>query len=155
MTSDGRASPLGRTLTRQPSPSLATDCLATVTRPRNSVWTGLCVRVAICGTNNAIEARAQSDELLAAGDVDAIAAMSDELAFGALESLHEHTKRVPEDVALSGWDDGHRAVANDITSIAQSMRDQGAACARAALTGELSEFQDAWQIVRRGSTHPI
>jgi len=116
-------------------------------------WSG--VRVAICATNNALEARAQTDELLAIADVDAIAAMSDELAFGALESLHEHAKRVPDDVALSGWDDGHRAVANDVTSVAQSMRDQGSACARAALTGERREFHDAWRIVRRGSTHPI
>ncbi len=111
------------------------------------------VRVASCATNSAVEAKAQADQLLRGGAVDAIAAMSDELASGVLRSLRELGSQVPDDVAVSGWDDS-RAADDDITSVAQSMRDQGAACARAALTGERRDFHDAWHVVHRGSTRP-
>ncbi len=112
------------------------------------------VRIAICASNSAVEAEARTDQLLSDGAVDAIAAMSDELASGALRSLRDQTMRVPDDVAVSGWDDAHAAVENDLTSVAQSMRDQGAACARAVLTGEQRDFQGAWQVIHRKSTRP-
>ena len=115
-------------------------------------WSG--VRVAICATNSAVEAKTQTDQLVSGGAVDAIAAMGDELAMGVLRSLHDQRMRVPDDVAVSGWDDAQAAQENDITSVAQSMRDQGAACARAALTGEQRDFHDAWRVVRRRSTRP-
>lgn len=113
-------------------------------------WPG--VRVAICATSSAVEAKAKTDQLVRGGAVDAIAAMGDELAVGVLRSLHEQRMRVPDDVAVSGWDDAQAAGLHDITTVAQSMRDQGAGCARAALTGERADFHDAWQIVHRGST---
>jgi DNA-binding LacI/PurR family transcriptional regulator len=110
------------------------------------------VRVAICSVNSAAEARARTDELLEGGAVDAVAAMGDTLAVGALGALGDHGMRVPEQVALSGWDDATTAADHDLTTVAQSLRDQGAACARAVLTGERRDFADAWRIVRRGST---
>lgn len=110
------------------------------------------VRVATCATNDAGEATTQTNRLLRGEPVDAIAAMSDELARGALTSLYEKGVRVPEDVAVSGWDDAHAARENDLTSVAQSLRDQGAACARAALDEEPRDFSDDWRVVTRGST---
>ncbi len=116
-------------------------------------WAG--VRVATCATNGAIGAKTQTDRLVSTEAVDAIAAMSDELACGALRSLHDKAIRVPEDVAVSGWDDAHAALENDITSVAQSMRDQGAACAHAVLKEEPRDFHDAWRVVYRRSTLPV
>ena len=110
------------------------------------------VRVAICSVNSASEARARADELLDGGAVDAVAAMGDELAVGALGALHARGMRVPDQVAISGWDDARTAADHDLTTVAQSLRDQGAACARAVLTGERRDFADSWRIVRRGST---
>lgn len=115
-------------------------------------WSG--VRVAICGTNSAVEAKAQTAHLLRGGAVDAIAAMSDELASGVVSSLREHGMRIPDDVAVSGWDDAPAAGRHDLTTVAQSMREQGAACARAVLTGERGDFHDAWRVVQRASTRP-
>lgn len=113
-------------------------------------WAG--VRIAICAANSAAEAKTQTHELVSGGDVDAIAAMSDELASGVLRSLHEQRMTVPDEVAVSGWDDAQAALDNNITSVAQSMRDQGAACARAVLTGQRRDFQDAWRVIHRSST---
>jgi len=48
---------------------------------------------------------AATDELLASGvEFDAIFALNDELALGALRSLHVAGRRVPEDVAVVGFD---------------------------------------------------
>jgi hypothetical protein len=38
------------------------------------------------------------------------------------------------------------------TTVAQSLRAQGAACALAALGGPVADHRDAWQLVRRAST---
>lgn len=115
-------------------------------------WTG--VRVAICATNSAVEARNLTDRLLEGGAVDAVAAMGDELAVGVLGSVHGRGLQVPDDVAVSGCDDARAALENDLTTVAQSMREQGAGCARAALTGERRDYRDAWRVVHRGSTRP-
>lgn len=110
------------------------------------------VRVATCTTNSAVEARTQADRLLDGGPMDAVAAMSDEVARGVLLSLRDHGLRVPDDVAVTGWDDTRVARERGLTSVAQSLRDQGAACAQAALAGEPADFLDAWEVVRRTST---
>lgn len=115
-------------------------------------WSG--VGVALCATNSTVEAESLTDQLVSDGAVDAIAAMSDELARGVRRSLIGHGLAVPDDVAISGWDDAQVAWDNDITTVAQSLREQGRACARAALTGERRNFLDAWHLVHRGSTRP-
>ncbi|UMG93336.1 LacI family DNA-binding transcriptional regulator [Nocardioides sp. TF02-7] len=63
------------------------------------------VRVATCTTNSAVEAHAQAGRLLEEGPVDAVAAMSDQLALGVLGALADRGRAVPGDVAVSGWDD--------------------------------------------------
>jgi DNA-binding LacI/PurR family transcriptional regulator len=78
-----------------------------------------------------------------AGPIDAVAAMSDELALGALRAGLG-------DVPVTGWDDGDAAEAAGLTTIAQSLHDQGARCARLAL-GEPPAGEDlGWRLVRRG-----
>ena len=112
------------------------------------------VLVAVCSTNDAREARTMTTDLISqARPPDAIAAMSDELAAGALRALDAAGRHVPAEVALTGWDDADAARTLGITTVAQSMREQGAACARQVLTGSDTDFSDQWQIIERASTH--
>jgi DNA-binding LacI/PurR family transcriptional regulator len=87
----------------------------------------------------------------------ALLAMSDELGLGALAAARELDLRVPEDVSVVGWDDVPSA--RELTTIAQSLHDQGRTCARllvAATEGEIAgdvHFAP-WRLVTRGSTGP-
>ncbi|MGC4807373.1 substrate-binding domain-containing protein [Micromonospora sp. DT233] len=85
---------------------------------------------------------------------DALATMSDALAAGALRALADAGLRVPADVAVTGWDDAAVARPLNLTTVAQSMRDQGAACAHQVLTGSRADFTDQWRVVERASTRP-
>jgi DNA-binding LacI/PurR family transcriptional regulator len=114
------------------------------------------VRVAVCSINSAREAEALAAELLTGPDAcDAIAAMGDELALGTLRTAARLGFAVPGDVTVSGWDDTDAAAPAGLTTVAQSLRDQGARCARIALGHLTSTDRDAevaWHLVRRAST---
>jgi DNA-binding LacI/PurR family transcriptional regulator len=104
------------------------------------------VPVAVCRTNDDGEARTMMRQLFAsAPDLDAVAAMSDLLALGAL-------REAARPLRVSGWDDSAIAGEHDLTTVAQSLRDQGAACATAALGEPAPDHRDAWRLVRRAST---
>jgi DNA-binding LacI/PurR family transcriptional regulator len=53
---------------------------------------------------------------------------------------------------VTGFDDVPLAAELGLTTVAQSLRDQGAACARAALGDEVSAHTASWSVIRRGST---
>jgi DNA-binding LacI/PurR family transcriptional regulator len=127
------------------------------------------VTVAVCHRNEPAEAERITATLLTGGSVtteapgrageaggppDAIAAMSDEQAVGVLRAVRAAGLAVPSDVAVTGWDDGPAATAHDLTTVAQSLRDQGAACARAVLNGQSrpATLSAPWSVIRRGST---
>jgi DNA-binding LacI/PurR family transcriptional regulator len=104
------------------------------------------VPVGVCRTNDLGEARSTMQDLLARDpSIDAIAAMSDPLALGARMESNDSLR-------LSGWDDSDISRQHGITSVAQSMREQGVACAVTALGGVASNYRDNWQLVRRAST---
>jgi DNA-binding LacI/PurR family transcriptional regulator len=104
------------------------------------------VPVAVCRTNDAGEAETFMGQLLAvAPDVDAIAAMSDQLALGVVRGASGRLR-------VSGWDDSDVARDQEFTTVAQSLREQGAACAAAALGDPVVDHRDAWRLVRRAST---
>jgi DNA-binding LacI/PurR family transcriptional regulator len=104
------------------------------------------VPVGVCRTNAVDEARAVTRRLLAsAPDLDAVAAMGDKLALGAL-------REAPGRLRISGWDDSDVAREHDLTTVAQSLREQGAACAAAALGDPAPDHRAAWRVVRRAST---
>jgi DNA-binding LacI/PurR family transcriptional regulator len=106
------------------------------------------VPVGVCRTNDEAEARAVMRQLLeVAPDLDAVAAMSDVLAMGA-------RRETSASLRVSGWDDSDVAREHQLTTVAQSMREQGASCATAALDGPAADHEDAWQLVRRRSTEP-
>jgi hypothetical protein len=84
---------------------------------------------------------------------DAVAAMSDEQAAGVIRAARAAGLRVPDDVAVTGWDDA--AIASDlgISTVAQSLRDQGAECARVVLGEESTTGEAApWSLAIRSST---
>jgi DNA-binding LacI/PurR family transcriptional regulator len=111
------------------------------------------VTVAVCARNDAAEAERMAATLLASAEPpDAIAAMSDQQAAGVVRAARRAVRAVPDDVAVTGWDDAEVAARLGLTTIAQSLRGQGAACARAALGLDPISPTAAWSVVRRGST---
>jgi DNA-binding LacI/PurR family transcriptional regulator len=106
------------------------------------------VQVAVCARNSSVEAEDTALALLSAPDPpDAVAAMSDELAVGVLRAA----ARLGLSLAVTGWDDSDAAASAGLTTIAQSLRDQGTRCARLAL-GEPAAGEVEWSLVRRSST---
>ena len=134
-------------VTRRRLAGLRDACAAT-----GGEWARVPVRV--CSRNSAAEGEAAAAELLRRPDPpDAIAAMSDEFALGALRAAARAGVAVPDALALTGWDDTAAAAPAGLTTVAQSLHDQGAWCARLALGGEATGVHEAsWRIVRRAST---
>jgi LacI family repressor for deo operon, udp, cdd, tsx, nupC, and nupG len=101
-------------------------------------------------------------ELLDAGPPDALVCFSDELAAGALRALHEHSLRVPEDVAVAGFDDTQAATF--LTPSLTSVRQDRPEIARAALellvarmggdTRAPRDVRISWELVVRESSAP-
>jgi DNA-binding LacI/PurR family transcriptional regulator len=109
--------------------------------------------VAVCARNDAYEAERITATLLASPEPpDAIAAMSDELAAGVVRAARAAGRRVPEDLAVTGWDGGAVAAELGLTTVVQSLRDQGAACAHLALGEKPASMAVSWSVVRRAST---
>jgi DNA-binding LacI/PurR family transcriptional regulator len=91
----------------------------------------------------------------------AVLAMSDELAVGALAAARELGLRVPADLSVLGWDDSPSARASDpaLTTVAQSLHDQGRTCARLLITATRRELDRddlvhlaPWELITRAST---
>ena len=111
------------------------------------------VTVAVCGHNDRAHARAMTARLLdQPTPPDAIAAMGDEQAIGALAAIEAAGLRVPQDVALSGWDDSVAARELGLSTVAQSLRDQGSECARMVLENAVAQVDAPWSVVRRHTT---
>jgi len=114
------------------------------------------LRIAVCPHNSAAHGEALSRELLTSEQPpDAIAAMSDELALGALRAAEQAHIAVPDMLSITGWDDSEAASGAGLTTLAQSLRDQGIRCAQLALgkaTSMKEEDRTDWQIIHRRST---
>jgi DNA-binding LacI/PurR family transcriptional regulator len=111
------------------------------------------VLVGVCSDNDTAEAEAVAAALLASPDPpDAIAVMSDKQAAGVVRAIRAGGRSIPDDVAVTGFDDVALAGELGLTTVAQSLREQGATCARAALGDEVTAHTASWSIVRRGST---
>jgi DNA-binding LacI/PurR family transcriptional regulator len=139
-----------------------TDVLFPVTRERLEGYrqaaedTGIAwpdVVIAVCARNDAAEAEHIAATLLSSTEPpDAIAAMSDQQAAGVVRAARAIGRVIPDDVAVTGWDDATVAAQLGLTTVAQSLHDQGAACAHAALGQKPNSQAASWSIVRRGST---
>jgi DNA-binding LacI/PurR family transcriptional regulator len=117
------------------------------------------LRVAVCPANATAHGEAFAVELFGGDDPpDAIAAMSDELALGALRAAARTGRTVPDAVAITGWDDSDAAASAGLTTLRQSLRDQGKRCAHIALghpRPPASQDPPGWQVIRRTSTRPL
>ncbi|MGI5204639.1 LacI family DNA-binding transcriptional regulator [Spirillospora sp. CA-108201] len=112
------------------------------------------VTVAVCARNDAAEAERTAATLLASAEPpDAIAAMSDQQASGVVRAARAAGRAIPGDLAVTGWDDAAAAARLGLTTVAQSLRDQGASCALVAL-GRPNPRTPEWSLVRRTSTRP-
>lgn len=101
------------------------------------------IPVAFVGSNARHEGRAAARELVGLG-VDAILCCSDELALGVLDTGHT--------VSVTGWDDCDAAEPAGLTTVAQSLYDQGHAAAGWVL-GTRSDIPPAeWSVKVRSST---
>lgn len=109
------------------------------------------VRVAVRSGNSVDDAALAAAGLLDDGR-DAIAAMSDQQAIGVLQVARARGVAVPRELAVSGWDDSAAATTAGLTTIAQSLRDQGRTCALAALGLPADDADPPWSLVRRAST---
>lgn len=120
------------------------------------VWAG--IPVVVLSGNNRAEAEAAALRLLD-GDttVDAIAAMSDELALGVLQAARRLGIDIPSQLAVTGWDDSTSAASAGVTTIAQSLREQGELCARLVVEPDptTARASPAWQLVTRTSTRGL
>ena len=111
------------------------------------------VVVAVCARNDAVEAERIAATLFASAEPpDAIAAMSDQQAAGVVRAARAAGRVIPDDVAVTGWDDAAVAAQLGLTTVRQSLREQGAVCAHAALGEKPTCHNTSWSIVRRGST---
>jgi DNA-binding LacI/PurR family transcriptional regulator len=115
------------------------------------------MQVVICASNSAAEAEQRAAGLLSGPDApDAVAALSDELALGVLRAAAHLGRRVPGDLTVTGWDDTSEAGPAGLTTIAQSLRDQGAHCARLALDETPDHpYKPDWTLIRRESTSAV
>ncbi len=85
---------------------------------------------------------AMTELLAGAGEpVSAVFCQSDEMAFGALQTLRREGRSCPETVSVIGFDDHELAAALDLTTIGQPIAEQGAAAAR-WLTSDLDRGPD-------------
>jgi len=119
------------------------------------------LRIAVCQANATGLGEVAAGRLLSGDDPpDAIAAMSDELALGALRAAASAGFDVPGAVAITGWDDTDAAAPAGLSTVRQSLRDQGERCARIALglpgpgLAEPDQDPPAWEVVERASTRP-
>ena len=113
------------------------------------------IPVGVSARNDQAAAEQQAAALLGGPDrPDVILAQSDELAIGVLTVCERLGLRVPEDVALTGWDDSVAAGRAGLTTVRQSLFDQGQLCAALALGVPGPDPDEAmrWSIVTRRST---
>jgi DNA-binding LacI/PurR family transcriptional regulator len=104
------------------------------------------VPVAVLARNDGTEAGRALKQLPAG--TDTVLAMSDQLALAALRAT---AQAVPGQLAITGWDDTAAAAEAGLTTVAQSLQDQGRRCAR-LVVGDPPGPEPSWTVITRSST---
>jgi DNA-binding LacI/PurR family transcriptional regulator len=122
------------------------------------------LRVCEVAVNSRDDGRRAALELLQAHPrPTAVLAMSDELALGALAAARDVGLSVPHALSVVGWDDSTSARTSTpaLSTIAQSLHDQGQICARLLLAATREDIApdqlvnlEPWHLVARDSTGP-
>lgn len=111
------------------------------------------VPVVFLSRNDEAEAQASVAKLLLKHPAtDALICMGDRIALAALPSIRTSGRAIPETISLTGWDDGPRAEQAGLTTVRQSLRDQGMLCARMLFNDQLSTHQAPCSVAARAST---
>lgn len=113
------------------------------------------VTIGVCARNTRHDGRTMTRQLLDSSPApDALAAMYDELALGAVQVAADRGIAIPGDLAISGWDDTPAAATAGVTTIHQDLRDHGACCATAATAQPSAPrwIEQPWQLVIRDTT---
>jgi DNA-binding LacI/PurR family transcriptional regulator len=106
------------------------------------------IPVATCSINSATKSAHAAERLLSGGDrPDLILTMSDEQAKGVIEFAAHSGIRIPADLAVTGWDASDSGQDLGLTTIEQNLRQQGAACAEAVITGSRISQSQPWRLV--------
>ncbi|MBR1693285.1 MAG: GGDEF domain-containing protein [Lachnospiraceae bacterium] len=88
------------------------------------------------------------EQVLAGGEAlpDVFVCANDQMAIGAIEVLKEHGLRVPEDVAVTGFDADSicDAFSPMITTVRKNQREVGQTALRLLLKSDGQEYQTAW-----------
>lgn len=148
-------------VTGDPSYGAAQDRARGAAAELDAAGLPLCGGAALFGSWSEAWGRGSTRTLLAqAPDVDAVFAGSDQIARGVLDALHEAGRRVPEDVAVVGFDNWEVLAANArpaLTSIDMNLEQLGRTAAQrlsAAMDGTLVTGVEALpcRVVARRST---
>lgn len=105
--------------------------------------------------------RATEDLLTLSSLPTALVAMSDELAFGTIQTLRRASIEIPRRMSIIGFDDHEMASIMDITTIAQPVRQQAEEAARTLLslidgaTDAAPKTDLPVRLVIRGTTGPV
>jgi DNA-binding LacI/PurR family transcriptional regulator len=79
--------------------------------------------------------------------------MSDELAIGALRAAAARGLSVPEQLSVVGWDDTAEGARAELTTLRQSLRDQGRRCAELIAAGGAGPVEpQPWELIVRKTT---
>jgi DNA-binding LacI/PurR family transcriptional regulator len=79
--------------------------------------------------------------------------MSDELALGALRAAATRGLEVPRDLSVIGWDDTPDGERAGLTTVRQSLREQGRRCAELVAGGSVGPVEpQPWQLIVRRTT---
>ena len=68
-----------------------------------------------------------------------------------LDAARDRGQRVPADIAVAGWDDSPDAQRAELTTVTQSLFDQGRTCALIAL-GDTATGAPGWTVSVRATT---
>jgi len=108
--------------------------------------------LALSRNDRAEASRALASAIAEGVPMDLVLSTSDELALGALDALSDSGLTVPEQVAVTGWDDGPSAQASDLSTVRQSLYDQGRLCGAVAAGHDVVATDPSWEVVPRRST---
>ena len=90
------------------------------------------------------------ERMLAAGTrFDALFCFNDTLAIGAMSALHRHGRRIPDDVAVVGWDDiaESRYAVPPLTTVSPAVRELAATTVRRLLKLIAGDNEDVADVV--------